>query len=156
MLTNKHANKEAPTLTSTMPPLLGALLRVVRDLRAQYDESAREIGLTLARARVLTALLPLEHATQAELAAAIGIEPPTLKRHIDALEAEGYLERRAHPGDVRKRAIYLTERARNAKTVLLVQRLRSDLLEGISEEEQNIVCDVLDRITKNAGKLAKS
>ena len=142
-------------MASETSPLLEALFNVVRDLRAQYDENAREIGLTLARARVLTALLRVEPATQAELAAAIGIEPPTLKRHIDALEAEGYLERRAHPGDVRKRAIYLTDRARNAKTVLFVQRLRSDLLEGISEEEQRIVCDILDRISQNAEKLKK-
>lgn len=136
------------------PPLLETLFSVVRDLRAQYDETARESGLTLARARVLIALLRLEGATQAELAQEIGIEPPTLKRHIDALEAEGYVERRAHPGDVRKRALFPTERARNAKTVLLVQRLRSDLLIGISPEEQAIACDILDRIGKNAAKLA--
>src|SRR5690606_7834892 len=142
-------------MASETSPLLESLFNVVRDLRAQYDENAREIGLTLSRARVLTALLRVEPATQAELAAAIGIEPPTLKRHIDALEAEGYLERRAHPGDVRKRAIYLTDRARNAKTVLFVQRLRSDLLKGISEEEQRIVCDILDRISQNAEKLKK-
>lgn len=135
------------------PPLLDCLVRVLRDLRQQYDQSAREIGLTLARARVLTTLLNHEGATQAELASLIGIEAPTLKRHIEALEAEGYLERRALPGDSRKRAIYPTDRARNASTAQYVQKLRLELMEGISEDEQRIACDVLERIARNAANL---
>lgn len=138
------------------PAILEALYRVVRDMRAQYDHNALEVGLTLARARVLMALLRKDGVTQAKLAHDIGIEAPTLKRHLDGLETEGYLERRALEGDTRKRALFLTERAHNAETLRFVQRLRSDLLIGISEEEQAVVCNVLERIQRNAANLAQS
>lgn len=133
--------------------MLDTLLRVMRDFRVHYDAHARQIGLTMSRARALSILARMEGATQSELAEEIGIEAPTLKRQIDALEEAGYIERRPHPGDVRKKALHLTDRARAVPTTRYVDRVRAELLQGISPEEQALVCDVLARLTRNLSGL---
>lgn len=134
-------------------PLLGNLLNVMRELRALYDSTAQSHGLTFSRARVLSALARMEGVTQAELAVHLGIEPPTLKRQIDALEQDGFLERRHVETDARKRTLHLTARAKEARTTRFIEKLREPLLEGITSEEEIIVKRVLERIAENAAAL---
>ncbi len=134
----------------TQTRLLEALLEVMREIRTHYDASAQEVGLTLSRARVVTELARREGATQAELACALRIEAPALKRQIDALEAAGFIERRALDGDARKRALHLTEKARSSKITGFLERVRADLLEGISPEDQAAAQRTLERIALNA------
>ena len=135
--------------------LLEALLRVMREIRSQYDSSARAVGLTLARARVVTTLARMEGATQAELASALEIEPPTLKRQLEALERDGFIERRPIGTDARKRALFLTPRARAARTTRFIENVRAELMEGVSPEEQAVVRRVLERIADNCEKLSR-
>ena len=135
--------------------LLEALLRVMREIRSQYDSSARAVGLTLARARVVTTLARMEGATQAELAGALEIEPPTLKRQLEALERDGFIERRPIGTDARKRALFLTPRARAARTTRFIENVRAELMEGVSPGEQAVVRRVLERIADNCEKLSR-
>lgn len=133
--------------------LLDALFRVLRELRRHYDVSAQAMGLTMARARVVSTLAKMEGATQSELAAAIGIEAPTLKRQVDALEADGFLERRGLKGDARKRALFLTKKARSSQISNYVNTVRSEILAGISPAEQQVIRAALERIADNAAGL---
>lgn len=135
--------------------LVEALFRTMRELRRHYDQCAAELGLTLSRARVISALARMEGATQAELAAELGIEAPTLKRQIDALAAEGFLERRGLDDDARKRALFLTEKGRSARISLFTQNIREQILDGISPEQQSVLRAALERIAENAGTLNK-
>jgi len=144
-----------PAETANDPLLLEALLRVMRELRQQYDLAAREVGLTLSRARVVSTLSKMEGATQAELAVELGIEAPSLKRQIDALEADGFIERRALEGDARKRALFLTERARSSKISNFLERIRAEVLDGISPADQVRARAVLQRISDNATRLGQ-
>ncbi|WP_287013991.1 hypothetical protein [Actibacterium sp.] len=48
--------------------LIDALFRVMRELRRHYDLNAQAMGLTMARARVVSTLAKMEGATQSELA----------------------------------------------------------------------------------------
>lgn len=140
----------------TPSPLLEALSKVVRELRVNYDQNAQELGLSLSRVQVLMELKRHDGITQADLAKEIGIEAPTLKRHVDALEAIGYLQRRASETDSRKRVLFATERANDPQILDFIQKLRHALLIGITDEEQEMVCAVLERIRSNAADLAKS
>ncbi len=135
--------------------LIEALFRVMKELRRDYDARVREMGLTFSRARVLSALARNEGVTQADLAAAIGIEAPSLKRHLDALERDGLVERRGLDGDARKRALFLTARARSGPIPGYVNRLRARLLEGIDPEDQARIRAALERIADNAAGLNK-
>lgn len=48
-------------------------------------------------------------ATQAELAAALTVEPPTVTRMIGRLEASGFVVRHRHPSDRRATQVWLTD-----------------------------------------------
>lgn len=133
--------------------LIDALLRVMRELRRQFDASAQEVGLTMSRARVLAAIAKMEGITQAGLANEMGLEPPTLKRQIDALEADGFITRRALDGDARKRALHLTDKARSARVTRLVDDTRAEILDGLSPENKSRMQTSLERIAENIARL---
>lgn len=133
--------------------LIEALLGVIRALRREYDASAQAVGLTLSRARALSQLARMEGATQAELAEALGIEAPTVKRQIDALERDGFLERRGLAGDARKRALFLTDKARSTQVSHFMERVRGEILAGLTPAERRQIGEALARIAENIGRL---
>ncbi|WP_299655580.1 MarR family transcriptional regulator [uncultured Jannaschia sp.] len=134
---------------------LGALTRKVRIL---FDARTSEYGLTEARARLLLHLSQRGPLTQADLADAMEVERPTMARLIDGMEANGMVRRAIVPGDRRQRHILLTEVAQNqAEAVLaLTERLRADVLAGISKQDLAITNDVLLRMLDNVAKASES
>lgn len=133
--------------------ILDTFLQLMRLIRRSYDAQAEAMGLTLSRARALTTLSRMDGVTQAELAAALGIEAPTLKRQVDALEAAGFVVRRPSDEDGRKNALFLTDRGRDHAIVDFTRRMRRDLLDGISPQELHSTMMVLDRIAENISNL---
>lgn len=140
---------------SAEPSFIDSLLQVFRFLRRHHDDCAKSMGLTMARARVITTLVQNEGVSQTVLAKLLEIETPTLKHQIDALEADGFVERRAIDGDARKNAIFLTERGRSSDIIAFGQKLRSDVLEGIAPEDLAQAQKVLDQIAANVAGLEK-
>ena len=137
-------------------PILDTLLRVMRTLRRSYDRRARDVGLTLSRARALTTLAHHDGITQTELAAELAIEAPTLKRQIDALVAGGFVERRPLNGDGRKNGLVVTERGRDSAIVEFTHRLRGEVLEGIDPQDLDRAAQVLDRIARNIERMDRT
>lgn len=133
--------------------LFDTLLHVMRLLRRSYDARAEAVGLTLSRARALTRLAVMDGAAQCDLANALEIEAPTLKRQIDALEQAGFVERRPASGDGRKNALFLTPRGRDSAIVDFTRRMRADLIEGIPARDIAVAQSVLERIAANIARL---
>ncbi|MFC5395716.1 MarR family winged helix-turn-helix transcriptional regulator [Bosea vestrisii] len=122
-----------------------------RKLRALVDERARDMGLTLSRARLLMQLAKADGPIQSDLAGLLDIEQPTLVRLLDGLERTGMIERRAVEGDRRARRVFLTPMARaQAEDILaFLTELRADVLDGIDKEELEIALRVLSRMSRN-------
>src|SRR4051794_5950813 len=92
---------------------LGFLLHdVARLLRKRFEENARGLGLTRAQWQVLAHLAQHEGIHQGALAEILEIEPITLVRILDKLQAGGLIERRAHAKDRRVWLLFLTPKAR--------------------------------------------
>ena len=127
---------------------LGVLIQEVSRLfRRRFEQRARAAALRLTRNQcsVLAAVARDEGVTQAALAQYLDLEPITLVRLIDGLEAAGLLERRGNPRDRRVRMLYLTE----AALPLLEQihavghALREDALAGLpAERREQLVADL--------------
>lgn len=137
----------------TSSTILDTLLHLMRGLRRSYDAQAEAMGLTLSRARALTTLSRMDGVAQADLAAALAIEAPTLKRQIDALERAGFVERRPATDDGRKNALFLTDRGRDSAIVDFTRRMRAELVAGIPPEDLAVAQSVLDRIAANIARL---
>ncbi len=135
------------------PRTLDTLLLLMRELRRNYDAGAAELGLTMARARVLTTLSDREGCTQAELAQELQIEAPTLKRQIDGLEQQGFIERRGVDGDARKRGLFLTEKARDAGISRFVRAVRAELFVDIAPEDITVLERALQQMVANTARI---
>lgn len=81
-----------------------AVVRLNRRLRAQRTGSP----VTLTQFSALSSLVKCGPLTPGELAAKEVVQPPSMTRVIAALEAMGYVERRAHPTDGRQSIVELT------------------------------------------------
>ena len=94
-----------------------------------------------------------EGASQAELAFALGIETPTLKRQLDALETQGLAERRPMADDARKHAIFLTAAARVEPLLAYRADVEAALADGIAPEDLATTRRVLAQMAANAERL---
>ena len=106
--------------------------------RAEIDRRMSPYGLTEARWLVLLHLSwKVEPVTQKALAAAVGVQGPTLVRTLDWLEAEGLIARRAIAGDRRAKAVHLTDAARPslARIQTVVEGLRAEIFAGVDEAD---------------------
>ena len=84
---------------------------VARLLRTAFDRRVRRLGITRAQWLVLTRLHRHPGASHSELADMMEVEKATAGRMIDRLVANGWVERRAQPGDRRVKRVYLTPEA---------------------------------------------
>jgi DNA-binding MarR family transcriptional regulator len=135
----------------------GFLLKDVSRRHVQrFEEHARRLSLTLSQCRTLVRLSENEGVSQARLAVLADVEPMTMVRTLDRMEADGLVERRADPADRRARRLYLTARGRPLVEEIwkLSDRTRAELFAGIGARERQTFMDVLERIHANASALA--
>ena len=92
--------------------LLTDIVTLARLVRTEADRRARAHGMTRAQWTILTKLERQPGLLQKELAEMLEVEPITVARLIDRLEARGMVERRSDPGDRRCWRLHLTEAAR--------------------------------------------
>lgn len=133
------------------------ILRLTRSVRAAFEQRVQQApGLTYARARLLLMIGHNEGASQSDLACLLGIETPTLKRQLDALEEQGLAERRPLAEDARKYAIHLTNAARIEPLLGFRAEVGVALSEGIPDEDLATTQRVLDQMAANAKKLKRT
>ncbi|MGV1792458.1 MarR family transcriptional regulator [Rhizobium lusitanum] len=129
-----------------------------RKLRAAFDALVREHGMTLSRARVFRKLSRRDGINQRELADELELETPTLVRILDAMEAQNFIERRAALSDRRAKQIFMTESGKvvAADVEALATGVRTDILEGISDEDVGMALKVIRAMTANLPNIGKS
>ena len=134
--------------------LFGPLLHgTARAWRLKLDERLKPLGMSQARWRTL---LHLSHAeepiTQAELAARLGIEEPTLVNLLHRLEESGWVKRVTSADDRRCKTVKLQPRARRVIDQIdnAARDLRRELVRGIRREELETCMRVLNAVRTRA------
>ena len=117
--------------------LLFLLYDVARLMRVRADQHARQTGMTRAQWVILVWLERKPGITQNELAALVEVEPITIARLVDRLEARGVVERRLDPKDRRVRRLHLTAAAAPMLEIVHAYRRESGavLTEGITLDD---------------------
>lgn len=133
------------------PPFGFLLYDTARLLRRDFDRRTRTVGLSRAKWSVLAHLSRNEGIRQAGLAEILDISPITLTRHLDRLEQEGLVERRADPYDRRAYQLYLTAAAGPALETLrsLAEQARALALAGLSDTEREELMRLLHKVRCN-------
>jgi DNA-binding MarR family transcriptional regulator len=131
---------------------LGFLLHdCARLLRKRFEQNSRGLGLTRAQWQVLAHVNRHEGINQSALADILEIEPITLARIVDRLEASGFVERRQHARDRRLRLLHLTDKARPIldRMRAMGQATREEALAGLPAAERDCLIDTLLRMKGN-------
>lgn len=123
---------------------------VSRLMRAWFDARAQDFGLTRAQWRVLVHLAARQGINQRSLAEIVELDNVTLSRHIDRLEKNGWLERRADPSDRRAWCLYLTVAAEPMldRMEALAIETQAEAMKALSDAERAQLLDMLTRIKK--------
>jgi DNA-binding MarR family transcriptional regulator len=131
---------------------IGFLLNdAARLMRKDFERRTRSVGLTRAQWQTLFHLHRNEGCNQATLADVLEVEPITLARVLDRLEASGLVERRADPGDRRARLLFLGARAHPLLDELkaLGAETREIALAGITDDERTQLWTLLTKMRAN-------
>jgi MarR family transcriptional regulator for hemolysin len=136
----------------TIGPLLHGTARAWRQ---KLDERLKPMGLSQAKWRTLLHLSLAPGAlTQAEIAARLGVEEPSMVSLLHRLEREGWIARKGSPRDRRCKLVLLGRRAQGviAQINAAANKLRHELLADIPRSELQTCINVLQRIHAKAEK----
>lgn len=139
-----------------MPPaddFLGLFVtRAARDLSRAFEDALAAAGGSTPTWLVLLAVSDGPHATQRELAEAVGIRQPTLVHHLDGMERAGLVTRERDPGNRRVQQVRPTEAGE--RLFLRLRRAASSfdgrLRAGLGEADVAELRRLLDQLVENA------
>jgi MarR family transcriptional regulator, transcriptional regulator for hemolysin len=133
------------------------LYDVARTMRTRADQRARTRGMTRAQWVILARLERQPGLTQNEMAAIVEVEPITIARLVDRLEARGLVVRKADPRDRRVWRLHLTPAA--APILREISKYRAEINEvitaGMSPAIQKALKDGLTQMKANLAAEAR-
>ncbi|HWU54860.1 MAG TPA: MarR family transcriptional regulator [Rhizomicrobium sp.] len=141
------------TLQNDLPFVLHDVARL---MRTRFDQRAREWGMTRAQCVTLMKLECRPGMSQTELAAILEVEPITVARLIDRLEASGMVERRPDPSDRRMHRLHLLPPSQSVLEEIAQYRTASvaQLHDGIRPEDwetaQRVLLQMKDKLLNEA------
>ena len=141
------------------PETFGQLLHgVARAWRQKLDQRLKPMGLSQAKWRTLMHLsLAGDALTQAEIAARLGVEEPSVVTLLHRLEREDWITRTSSPRDRRCKMVLLGRRAQRiiAQINSSAETLRHELMAGNPTSDLQTCMNVLARIRERAEKKDK-
>ena len=128
---------------------------VARLHRRLRTEDVDDLGVSVGGVAVLALLYREGERTVGQLAGAERVQPPSMTRTVSCLEADGYVERFAHPTDGRQVLVRLSDKGRD---LLAAERRRRDAwltcrLRELTAEERAVLrqaAPILEKLS-NAG-----
>src|ERR1700691_1460815 len=134
------------------PPTLGFLLHdVARLLKKRLEQHSRGSGLTRSQWQILACLARNEGINQKGLAELLDIEPITLGRIVDKLEALRLIKRNPHPTDRRRWLLHLMPAARSKleQAREYDDVTRREAMAGVSEQDRQHLLKTLQALKEN-------
>ncbi|HLI89121.1 MAG TPA: MarR family transcriptional regulator [Ktedonobacteraceae bacterium] len=127
------------------------LLQIHRAHRARAEAALNKLGLHTGQEMLLLQLWNEEGMTQSQLAACMGVEPPTATKMLQRMENAGLIERRPDPEDARISRVYLTERGRALEQPVLEvwKQLEACTVADLSPTEQALLRRLLMQVSAN-------
>jgi len=133
---------------------IGFLLHeTARVWRTKLDGRLKPLGLSMGKWTTLAHLARGgDKLTQAEIAARVGVEEPTLAGILNRLEQDGWVTRKSCPNDRRCKTVHLQKRSAGVleKIFMTAKNLRHELLEDIPVNDLETVIRVLGQIRDRA------
>lgn len=139
-------------MTSDGIDRLGFLIHdAQRLLRKRFEARGAEYGLSAAQWRLLVRLVKDEGSPQARLAELLEIEPISVSRLLDRMEAGGWITRQQDAKDRRIRMIFPTDKSRAAFAAVkgIAGEVYEEALTGLTGDQRHSLIRGLIRIVEN-------
>ena len=93
---------------------------------------------------------------QEELIEELCVDKSTVAHHLMKLEEKGYVERRVDTEDQRRRRVFPTEKAMSIHPAMheVYENFRKGIMEGLTEEEQQEIIRLSEKMYENAIRLS--
>jgi MarR family transcriptional regulator for hemolysin len=131
--------------------LAQSLLLAARRWRTRLNERLKSIGQTDARCAALAEIAGcVDGVVQRELSQRLGVEEPTVVRLLDALEANAWVERRAHSVDRRAKVVHVTAASQPIldQAHEIVTDLQQEMFAGIDPADLAVCVRVLNELSR--------
>ena len=127
------------------------LLQIHKAHRSRAEAAFNKLGIHTGQEMLLLQLWIEEGIPQSQLAASMGVEPPTATKMLQRMEQAGLIERRPDPEDARVSRVYLTERGRALEQPVLEvwKQLEVQTVAGLSPTEQALLHRLLMQVSAN-------
>lgn len=131
-------------------PLGLRLARISGAIRNAYQRQTARQGEDMRLTGLLLTIAGGGDLTQRQCAARMGLDPSTLGRLVDQLEAAGRLTRTAHAADRRAHVLALTETGRQeaAEARAAIARIETALLDRLTPEDRAALHTGLTALTR--------
>ena len=122
--------------------------RLARRLDVAMEARLGALGLTVSSFAVMMTVLESGPMTQAEIGKRFGMPAYAISRALDALEAVGYVERRAHPTSRRAHDVHATPAGLALAPQLhdTVRAVNADLVSGLEPDDSAAFLALLQRV----------
>lgn len=133
------------------PSVSRLVTEISRLFSRDFSARVRDYDLTHTQWQALAVLSRQEGINQAELASLLQVQPISLGRLIDRMEAAGWVERRPAPNDRRAIQLYLTSRVEPIldKMTQAASLTREAALADFDTDERQQLCRMLQRVKAN-------
>jgi MarR family transcriptional regulator for hemolysin len=127
------------------------LARTAKAVSRAFDDALAAEGASVPTWLVLVSLVAGQHGMQRQLAAAVGIEGPTLTHHLNRMEADGLVVRTRDPENRRVHRVELTDEGRAAFGRLrrTVQAFDRRLRAGLDDAQVQLLGELLGQLRTN-------
>ena len=129
------------------------LAQAAHSYRVRSGSRLARIELHSGQESLLKALAENDGQSMSDLAASLGVQPPTVTKMIGRLAAQDYVERRASKGDGRQALVFLTERGKRTIDGIdkVWKRIEKDAVSGIDDKDRKKLRKLLRQIERNLG-----
>ena len=127
------------------------LVQAARAHRTRAGVHLARIGLHPGQEAVLKALADEDGQSMSELAAALGVQPPTVTKMVARLGAQGLVTRQVSAADGRLARVYLTEVGRDRVEAVdtVWKRVEKEALAGLDDKDRKRLRRLLKQLERN-------
>ncbi len=140
------------------PPLGLLLASTSKAVGRAFNNALAESGGSIPIWLILNALKSEPRRTQLDLANAVGIEGPTLTRHLDGMEQAGLVRRQRGTLDRRAVQVELTRagHALHGRLLKAVISFNQQLRAGLSDEDVETLRSLFRQLQENVGGASRT
>ena len=128
-----------------------SIIKLCRAHRGATGTLLATLGLHSGQEMILMQLWREDGQSQKTLAQSLGVQPPTVTKMLQRLEAMGVITRRASSTDGRSMNAFLTDKGRalEPKVHAVFQQLDQRTATDLSDDDLELLHGLLARVTKN-------